>query len=93
MHLCLEEKVVNAVHKDVDRRTGPTAKGGPLPEAVLRVQTKVNHNDTGHAHDNGQNRVDSEQKAVHMVEGLSAMTAYQRLVFSAPCRRAAAVVG
>lgn len=68
IHLGLEEKVVDSVDKDISSRTGSAAKGCPLPQVVLRVQAKVNHDDRRHAHDNGQDGVHTQQKAVDVVE-------------------------
>ena len=43
MHLGLEHKVVNPVYEYISRSRGSGSKRRPLPQIVLCVQAKVNH--------------------------------------------------
>mmetsp|Transcript_3064 Transcript_3064/g.3458 ORF Transcript_3064/g.3458 Transcript_3064/m.3458 type:complete len:93 (-) Transcript_3064:1622-1900(-) len=68
MHLGLKDIVVNTVQEYIHRCGCTRSKGSPLPEVIFCVQTKVNNNDRSHSNDNGQNGVNTEQKAVYVVE-------------------------
>ena len=68
IHLSLEKKVVNSVEEDISSCTGSTSKSCPLPQVILRIQAEIHHNDRRHTYNNGQNGVDTQQKAIDMVE-------------------------
>ena len=68
VHRRLENVIVDAVEEDVNRSGCTRTKGSPLPEVVFCVQTEIYDNDGCHANHNGQNGIDTEQKAVYVVE-------------------------
>jgi hypothetical protein len=68
MHLHLEQKVVDTIQKDISRSRGTRPKCSPLSEIVFSIQAKVDDNDGCHTGHDGQDGIDTQQKAIDMVE-------------------------